>query len=64
MLISKVDGGAAQRVGLKPGDVIRSINGRAILTVRDLTGAVATAVRVWQVTIERGGQQVTATFRA
>ena len=64
VLISKVDGGAAQRVGLKPGDVIRSINGRSILTVRDLTGAVATAARVWQVTIERGGQQVTATFRA
>ena len=64
VLISKIAGGAAQRVGLRPGDLIRSVNGRAIQTVRDLTGAVSVAVRVWQVTIERGGQQVTATFRA
>ena len=65
VLISKIDGGAAQRVGLRRGDLIRSVNGRPIESVRDLTGAVA-AVRaaVWQVTIERDGRQVTATFRA
>lgn len=64
VLISKIDNGAAQRVGLRPGDLIRAVNGRSIQTVRDLTGAVAARVPVWQVTIERDGQQVTATFRA
>jgi Do/DeqQ family serine protease len=64
VLISKIDGGAAQRLGLQRGDLIRSVNGRAIQTVRDLTGAVAVRAAVWQLTIERNGQQVTATVRA
>jgi Do/DeqQ family serine protease len=64
VLISKIATGAAQRVGLRPGDMIRTVNGRSIQSVRDLTGAVAGAAKVWQVTIERDGQQVTATFRA
>ena len=64
VLISKIQDGAAQRAGLRPGDLIRAVNGRTIQSVRDLTGAVAVRAAVWQVTIERGGQQVTATFRA
>jgi Do/DeqQ family serine protease len=64
VLISKIDGGAAQRLGLQRGDLIRSVNGRPIQTVRDLTGAVAVRAAVWQLTIERNGQQVTATVRA
>ena len=63
VLVSKVSPGAALRVGMRPGDLIRAVNGRDIKTVRDLAGAVAASVPVWQVTIERGGQQVTATFR-
>ena len=63
VLVSKIAGGAAQRVGLQPGDFIRSVNGRDIKSVRDLSGAVSVPVPVWQVTIERNGQQVTATFR-
>jgi Do/DeqQ family serine protease len=63
VLVSKVAGGAAQRVGLQPGDFIRSVNGRSITSVRDLSGAVAVPAGVWLVTIERNGQQVTATFR-
>jgi len=64
VLISKIDNGAAQRVGLRPGDLIRAVNGRSIQTVRDLTGAIAVRAAVWQFTIERNGQQVTATVRA
>ncbi|MGH6965521.1 MAG: PDZ domain-containing protein, partial [Phenylobacterium sp.] len=64
VLISKVQDGAAQRAGLRPGDLIRSVNGRPIQSVRDLTGAVAVRAPVWQVTIERNGRQVTATLRA
>jgi S1-C subfamily serine protease len=63
VLISKVSAGVAQRVGLRPGDLIRAVNGRSIETVRDLTGAVAVRASVWQFTIERNGQQVTATVR-
>lgn len=63
VLVSKVAGGAAAQVGLRPGDIIRAVNGRDIRTVRDLSGAVTGAAATWQVTIERNGQQVTATFR-
>ena len=64
VLISKIQDGAAQRIGLQPGDLIRAVNGRPIQSVRDLTGAVAVRAAVWQFTIERNGRQVTATFRA
>jgi Do/DeqQ family serine protease len=63
VLVSKIAGGPAAQVGLRPGDLIRAVNGRSIKTVRDLSGAVAAPAPVWQVTIERDGQQVTATFR-
>ena len=63
VLVSKVAGGPAAQVGLRPGDLIRAVNGRDIRTVRDLSGAVTGAAATWQVTIERNGQQVTATFR-
>ncbi|MFL5295482.1 MAG: Do family serine endopeptidase [Phenylobacterium sp.] len=64
VLVLKTAAGAAQQVGLRPGDIIRSVNGRSIRTTGDLSGAVGTPTPVWQVTIERNGQQVTATFRA
>jgi S1-C subfamily serine protease len=63
VLISKIEGGAAQRLGLQRGDLIRAVNGRQIQTVRDLTGAIAVRAPVWQFTIERDGRQVTATVR-
>ena len=60
----KMENGLAAQVGLRPGDIIRSINGRDIKSVRDLSGATAAPAPVWQITIERNGQQVTATVRA
>ncbi len=56
-------GGPAQGVGLRPGDIIRAVNGKEIRSVGDLTAAVAVRARVWQVTIERDGQRITAQFR-
>ena len=50
-------------VGLRPGDIVRQVNGRKIESVRDLADAVSTPAPTWQVTIERNGQPVTATFR-
>ncbi len=65
VIVTKVDGGgAAQRVGLRPGDIVRAINGREIRSMGDLTSALSQKVRVWQVTIERNGQRITAQFRA
>ena len=63
VLVSKLSRGGAMNVGLRAGDIVRQVNGRKIDNVRDLTEAVSMPAAVWQVTIERNGQQVTATFR-
>ena len=63
VLVSKLGQGGAMNVGLRPGDIVRLVNGRKIESVRDLAEAVSKPAPTWQVTIERGGQQVTATFR-
>jgi Do/DeqQ family serine protease len=61
VLVTKTAEGAAHRLGMQPGDLIRAVNGRDIKTVRDLTSAVVVPASVWQFTIERNGRQLTAT---
>ncbi len=63
VLVAKLGRGLAMNVGLRPGDIVRLVNGRRIETVRDLAEAAGTPAPAWQVTIERNGQQITATFR-
>ncbi|MGA9658956.1 MAG: Do family serine endopeptidase [Asticcacaulis sp.] len=52
----------AASVGLRPGDIIRSVNGKAITSTRDLEAITKAGARRWQITIVRGGQTITATF--
>jgi S1-C subfamily serine protease len=63
VIVARVAGGPAQAVGLQPGDIIRAVNGRRISSVRELVAAANAPAGAWQVTIERGGQQITATFQ-
>jgi len=63
VLVSNVAPGLAMNAGFRPGDIVRAVNGRQVSSVRDLVGAVAVDARVWQITIERGGRPITATFR-
>ena len=62
VMVSKVEGGYAQNLGLRPGDFIRNINGRAIATTADLSAAVRATAATWTLTIERGGRTITAQF--
>jgi Do/DeqQ family serine protease len=55
--------GLAAQAGLKTGDIIRAVNGRRVATVRDLVAALEGGGRVWQITIERDGQEATGTFQ-
>jgi len=64
VMISGIGRGFALNAGLRPGDVIRSVNGRQIQTTRDLAAAAAAAADTWQVTIVRGGQEISATFQS
>ncbi|HEX2818082.1 MAG TPA: PDZ domain-containing protein, partial [Phenylobacterium sp.] len=63
VMVTKAAEGAARQLGVQPGDIIRAVNGREIKSVHDLTNAVVAPAPVWQFTIERNGQQVTATVR-
>jgi Do/DeqQ family serine protease len=55
--------GIAAQAGLRPGDIIRAVNGRRVATVRDLVTLLGAAGRTWQITIERDGQEVTGNFQ-
>jgi S1-C subfamily serine protease len=56
--------GFARGAGFRPGDFVRAVNGREIRTTRDLQQALAARVPAWQITIERNGQRISATYRA
>jgi Do/DeqQ family serine protease len=63
VLVTNIGRGFAMNAGLRPGDMIRSVNGRQVNTVRELMGALGSSGGQWQVTIERAGQEITANFR-
>ncbi|MFN3585679.1 Do family serine endopeptidase [Phenylobacterium sp.] len=62
VLISGLGRGFAAGAGFRPGDIIRSVNGRRVETVRQLVAALEAPSRGWQVVFERGGQTITARF--
>jgi S1-C subfamily serine protease len=64
VMVTKVEGGFAQTIGLRSGDFIRIINGHAINSTADVAQAVRTPAASWTVAIERGGQTITAQFSA
>ncbi|MDP1630324.1 MAG: Do family serine endopeptidase [Caulobacter sp.] len=63
VVITRVAQGFAQQAGLKPGDLIRQINGGEIRSMTDLDTAIAAGGRVWRMTIQRDGKLITAVFR-
>jgi len=63
VMVTRIARGYAMNAGFRAGDIVRAVNGRQIRSTRDLEGAVDAPARVWQVTIERNGQPVTATFQ-
>jgi Do/DeqQ family serine protease len=55
--------GYALRAGFRPGDIVRSINGRDVQTTAELQRLLQTA-QTWRITVERNGQRVTGEFGA
>ena len=64
VLVTKIGQGFALNAGLRPGDFIREVNGKAINTTADLDAAGRSGAATWTVTIERNGQRITARLRA
>lgn len=63
VLVTGVGRGIALNAGLRPGDIIRAVNGRRVDSVRELVGAIDVRPPVWQFTIERGGREFTGQMR-
>lgn len=57
VVISSIQpGSTAERVGLRPGDIIRAINEDKVETTRALDAMTRLHPRLWQLDIERGGE--------
>ncbi len=63
VIVTRVDPGFAQRIGLRPGDFIRQINGAKINSTADVAAALASGATAWTLSIERGGRTITAQFQ-
>jgi Do/DeqQ family serine protease len=56
------NGSVAQSFGFQKGDIVVSVNNEKIATMRDLLRATGQPSRVWRLTIQRGGQEISAVF--
>jgi len=54
------DGSTAQSFGLHKGDIVLAVNNAKIETTQDLVRVVGQPSRLWRLTIQRGGQQISA----
>jgi len=64
VVVADIRGGLSANAGIQPGDLIEQVNGRRIETVSDLRTALQARTRTWSIVINRGGQQISATFQA
>jgi Do/DeqQ family serine protease len=56
------DGGTAANVGFQKGDIILAVNSQKIAKTSDLEKATRDALRLWRITLLRGGQQINVTL--
>ena len=63
VLVTNIDAGLAQTLGLRPGDFVREINGVKISSTIDLVSALQAGKSAWTLTIQRNGQLITAQLR-
>ena len=62
VVVAVADGSTAQSIGLQRGDIVLSVNNQRIEKSADLERVVRGGSRLWRVLINRGGQQISATF--
>ncbi|MEK9671469.1 MAG: Do family serine endopeptidase [Rhodospirillaceae bacterium] len=62
MVLQVRRGSPAARAGVRPGDVVKRINGADIGLVRDLVTIFDKSIRRWDVTIERQGRELREVF--
>ena len=62
VILGVSEGSTAQSIGLQRGDIVVSVNNQKIEKTADLDRAARAGGRLWRVTIDRGGQQISAMF--
>jgi Do/DeqQ family serine protease len=62
VVLEIANGSAAQRLGFRPGDIIVAVNSEKVEKTRDLERIAKESSRLWRITINRGGQQVSVVF--
>ncbi len=62
VLVTAIEGGFAQSIGVQAGDFIREVNGQKIAQTGDLAAAVQAQTHSWTIVIQRAGQIITARF--
>jgi S1-C subfamily serine protease len=62
VVVAVADDSPAQSYGFQRGDIIVAVNGRKIEKTHDLDREARAGSRLWRVTIQRGGQQISAVF--
>ncbi len=62
VIVGVADGSTAQSIGLQRGDIVLSVNNQDINKTSDLDRVVRAGSRLWRLLINRGGQQISATF--
>jgi Do/DeqQ family serine protease len=62
VIVGVADGSTAQSIGLQRGDVVLSVNNQKIEKSADVDRIARAGSRLWRLIINRGGQQISATF--
>jgi S1-C subfamily serine protease len=62
VVVDIADGTLAQQFGFQRGDILLTVNGVKIAKTRDLEKVAKAGSRLWRITIQRGGQQISAVF--
>jgi Do/DeqQ family serine protease len=63
VVVTEVENGStADSFGLQKGDLVLVVNNVRIETTRDLVSVISKPSRLWKLTIQRGGQQISAMF--
>ena len=63
IVLSVRRGSTANRLGLRPRDIVRQVNGKKIKSARQLDELASTRARVWKYTLDRGGRLIRQVIR-
>ena len=62
VVVEIADGAPAQQFGFQRGDILLAVNGTKMAKTSDLERIVKAGARLWRISIQRGGQQISAVF--